>query len=79
VDGLSVGDRSSDGICEVFPWSVNGFNNIVGINGKLPVPHLKKGLVLRAENYVATVLRCTVRLAAKTPKVGIVITLSAIV
>jgi len=44
VDGLSVGIRSAGGNCEVFPWNVNGPNNIVGINGKPPVPHLKKVL-----------------------------------
>ena len=42
--GLSVGVRSSGEYYEAFPWNVNGLNNIVGINGKLPVPHLKEGL-----------------------------------
>jgi hypothetical protein len=43
VDGFFVG-ISSGGNCEVFPWNVSGTNSIVGINGKLPVPRLKKGL-----------------------------------
>jgi hypothetical protein len=44
VEGLSVGITSSSGNCKVFPWDVNGLNNIMGIIDKLPVPHLKKGL-----------------------------------